>query len=164
MLSHKLKPHTIEISKPHVKSFKGAYAQYKIYLEEKKAKEMSSEQENNVTALTDDIVDIKSKVRQMLFQWWIWKFSIVWSYLSYVIKGNGLKRKSDKTKADIAFLENEIEHLIKKKRKINPINAGAVWFKGFCFGSRFKSCCFHKDSFLSWFYLVMLKFYCWILF
>ena len=38
--------------------------------------------------------------------------------VSYVIKGNGRKRKSDQTKDSITALEKEIESLQEKKRKL----------------------------------------------
>ena len=38
--------------------------------------------------------------------------------ISYAIKGNGLKRKSDQTKDNITALEKEIKSLQEKKRKL----------------------------------------------
>lgn len=38
--------------------------------------------------------------------------------LSYVIKGNGLKRKCEKTQGDISLLQKEIDGLEEKKRKL----------------------------------------------
>ena len=39
--------------------------------------------------------------------------------ISFVIKGNALKRKSDQTKEDILKHENQIAELEMKKRKLN---------------------------------------------
>ena len=41
------------------------------------------------------------------------------SDLSYVIKGNGLKRKSEQSKASIATLSKEIRGLEEKRKKLN---------------------------------------------
>ena len=41
------------------------------------------------------------------------------SNLSYVIKGNGLKRKSEKSKASIATLLKEIGELEEKRKKLS---------------------------------------------
>ena len=41
------------------------------------------------------------------------------SDLSYVIKGNGLKRKSEQSKASIATLSKEIGELEEKRKKLN---------------------------------------------
>ena len=39
--------------------------------------------------------------------------------ISFVIKGNALKRRSDQTKEDILKLENQLTELEMKKRKLN---------------------------------------------
>ena len=38
--------------------------------------------------------------------------------ISYVIKGNGLKRKSDETRKDLLLLEKQVLALEEKKRKL----------------------------------------------
>lgn len=126
MLFHKLKPHTVEISDALVKSFKGAHMKYKLHLAEKKEKQVLSEAENKALHISNDIENIRSDVRVMEKAVAMMNIEISECMklaeekkdLSYVIKGNGLKRKCEKTQGDISLLQKEIDGLMMKKRKL----------------------------------------------
>jgi len=126
MLFHKLKPHTVEVSDALVKSFKGAHMKYKLHLAEKKEKQVLSGAENKALHISNDIEKLRSNVRVMekavsmmnaeIFE--CMELTEKKKDLSYVIKGNGLKRKCEKTQGDISLLQNEIDCLEEKKHKL----------------------------------------------
>ena len=126
MLANGLQPHTIEITKPLVKPYKSAYAAYKAHLEEEKKKVVLTERDKQAEHINSDIDKIKTQINQMMKAVEMMKREFVdfvkmaeeKKDISYVIKGNGLKRKSDQTKDSITALEKEIEGLQEKKRKL----------------------------------------------
>ena len=90
MLANRLQPHTIEITKPLVKAYKSAYAAYKAHLEEEKKKVVLTGRDKQA-----DCVKMAGEKKD----------------ISYVVTGNGLKRKSDQTKESITALKREIKSL-----------------------------------------------------
>ena len=100
MLSNHLKTHPIDIGKAMIKAFKGAHSKYQNHLEEKRKKRVLSELEKKAIHISSDIESLKVKVRQMekavsmmeeeLLD--CMKLAEKKSDLSFVIKGNSLKR------------------------------------------------------------------------
>ena len=126
MLSNDLAPHTIIISRAMIKSFRSACQKCYIHLEEGKKNKVESEMEMRARLITDDINRTKlqqkdlSKVIAMMetesnecMQLAEKKID-----LSYVIKSNTLKRKSEQTKKELATLQKEIAELEMKKKQM----------------------------------------------
>ena len=109
MLANGLQPHTIEITKPLVKACKSAYTAYKAHLEEEKEKVVLTEHDKYAEHINSDIDKIKTQINQMTKALEMTERGFVDCVkmaeekkdVSYVIKGNGLKRKSDQTKDSI---------------------------------------------------------------
>ena len=126
MLANGLQPHTIEITKPLVKACKSAYTAYKAHLEEEKEKVVLTEHDKYAEHINSDIDKIKTQINQMTKALEMTERGFVDCVkmaeekkdVSYVIKGNGRKRKSDQYKDSITTLEKEIESLQEKKRKL----------------------------------------------
>ena len=126
MLSNDLKPHNIDISKSMVKAFKSAHGKYQMHLEDQRQKRISTEAETKAMHLSNEIETLKGKVEQMskgvammdteVFE--CVKVAQKKHDISFVIKGNALKRKSDQTKEDILKLKNQIAELEMRKRKL----------------------------------------------
>ena len=114
ILFDKLKPYTIEITDPMIRAFKSSHLKYQLHLEseKKKKKNDNSETDRQLLHLLNDIDKLKTKVKQLenaitmmddeAFE--CMHLAEEKSNLSYVIKGNGLKRKSEQSKASIAKL------------------------------------------------------------
>ena len=125
LLFHKLKPYTIEITDPMIRAFKGSHLKYQLHLESEKKKKEKSETGRQLLHLSNDIDKLKTKVKQLenaiammddeAFK--CMRLAEEKSNLSYVIKGNGLKHKSEQSKASIAMLSKEIGELEEKKKK-----------------------------------------------
>ena len=126
MLSNDLAPHTIIISAAMIKSFRSARQKYYIHLEEEKKNKVESEMEMKARLITDDIYKIKLQQKDL-------RKAIAMmetesnecmqllekkKNLSYLIKGNALKRTSEQTKKEFATLQKEIAELELKKKKI----------------------------------------------
>ena len=124
MLSNDLAPHTIIISAAMIKSFRSARQKY--YIEEEKKNKVESEMEMKARLITDDIYKIKLQQKDL-------RKAIAMMEtesnecmqllekkrnLSYLIKGNALKRTSEQTKKELATLQKEIAELELKKKKI----------------------------------------------
>ena len=127
MLSNDLKPHNIDISKSMVKGFKSAHGKYQMHLEDQRQKRISTEAETKAMHLSNEIETLKGKVEQMskgvammdaeFFE--CVEVAEKKHDISFVIKCNALKRKSDQTEEDILKLENQIAELEMKKHKLN---------------------------------------------
>ena len=123
MLSSDLAPHTIIISPAMIMSFRSAYY---FHLEEEKKNQVESDIEMRARLITDDIDKIKlhqkdlSKAITMMETESneCMQLAEKKKYLSYVIKGNELKRKSEQTKKELATLQIEIAELEMKKKKM----------------------------------------------
>ena len=126
VLSNDLKPHNIDISKSMIKAFKSAHGKYQMHLEDQQQKRISKEAETKAMHLSIEIETLKGKVEQMskgvammdteVFE--CVKVAQKKHDISFVIKGNALKRKSDQTKEDILKLKNQIAELEMRKRKL----------------------------------------------
>ena len=105
MLSHDLKPYTIEISKPLVLAFKSARQKYEIHLEEERKSKQRSKAEQRAMHMEAEIDKLRVQRRQLEKTADIMEEEFVEcvrlaeekNYLSFVYKGNGLKRKSSIT-------------------------------------------------------------------
>ena len=125
-LANNLKPHTIEITKPMLKASRSAHSSYKIHLEEEKKKIYLSERENQALHIPNDIEKLKLLIKQrekavkMMDDEFVEcaRLAEEKNDMSFVFQGNGLKRKSDKTKEEIASLEEAIGELQNKKMKL----------------------------------------------
>ena len=65
MLANRLKPHTIEISKPMMKAFWNAHAVYKAKIEEERKNALLSEREKQAAHISNDIEKTKQQFNQM---------------------------------------------------------------------------------------------------
>jgi len=126
MLAHELKPHTIEVTKAMVKAYRNAHAKYKLSLEEEKKKVALCNKEKQALHLSNDIDQLAQRVKHMKKAIDVMDKEFVdcarlaeeKNDMSLLIKGNGLKRKSEKTKEEIASIEEDIVILQEKKRKL----------------------------------------------
>ena len=127
LLSNDLAPHIVMVSPAIIKSFRLARQKYHIHPEEEKKNKVESEMEMRVRLITDDIDKIKlqqkdlSKAITMMETESNECMELVEKKkdLSYVIKGNALKRKIEQTRKELATLQKEIaEFEIKKKKMV----------------------------------------------
>ena len=126
MLSGDLAPHTIIISPTMIKSFRLACQKYYIHLEEEKKNKVESEMEMRARLITDDIDKIKLQQKDLSKAITMMETELNGYMqlaekkkdLSYVIKCNTLKRKSEQTKKELATLQKEIAELEMKKKKM----------------------------------------------
>ena len=114
MLSNDLTPHNIDISKSMLKVSKSVHDKYQMHIEDQRQKRISTEVETKAMRLSNEIETLKGKVEQMskgvdmmdpeFFE--CVEVTEKKHDISFVIKGNALKRKRDQTKEDILKLEN----------------------------------------------------------
>ena len=107
MIANNLKLHKIEITKLMLKAFWGVHSLYKIRLEEQKNYIFLIEREKQALQISDDIEKLKTSSkadREMMVDEFVEcaRLAEEKNDISFVIKGNRLKRKSDKTKEDIS--------------------------------------------------------------
>ena len=129
MLSNDLAPHNIITSPAMIKSFWLAHQKYYIHLEEEKKNKVESEMEMRARLTTDDIDKIRLQQKDLSKAITMMEtesnecmqLAEKKKDLSYVIKGNTLKRKSEQTNKQLATLQKEIVELEMKKKKV-------VWF------------------------------------
>ena len=129
MNSHKLKPHTIEINKDLLKSVKSAQSKQELAREKKKQHQKRTDLENQKTLISKDIEQNKEKCDSLKKAINIMESEFVKcikqaeleNNMALVIKGNGLKRKSEETKQDLSTLEKQLWELIEKRR--NSVNS-----------------------------------------
>ena len=106
MPSHDLKPYTIEISRPLVLAFKSSRQKYEIHLEEERKSKQRSKAEQRAMHMEADIDKLRVQRRQlektldMMEEEFV---ECIWlaeekNDLSFVYKGNWLKRKSSEIK------------------------------------------------------------------
>ena len=109
-----------------IKSFRSARQKYYIHLKEEKKSKVESEMEMRARLITDDIDKIKLQQKNIGKAITMMKtesnecmqLAKKKKNLSYVIKGNVLKRKSEQKKKELAFLQKEIAELKMKKKKM----------------------------------------------
>ena len=109
-----------------IKSFRSARQKYYIHLKEEKKSKVESEMEMRARLITDDIDKIKLQQKNIGKAITMMKtesnecmqLAEKKKNLSYVIKGNVLKRKSEQKKKELAFLQKEIAELKMKKKKM----------------------------------------------
>ena len=126
MLSNDLAPHAIIISCTMIKSFRSARPKYYIHFEEGKKNKVESEMEMRARLITDDIDKIKLQQKDLSKAITMMETELNGYMqlaekkkdLSYVIKCNTLKRKSEQTKKELATLQKEIAELEMKKKKM----------------------------------------------
>ena len=61
ILAHRLEPHTIEIIKPMIKSFRAARQRYDIHLEKEKKLKEKNDAERRAQIIAPDIEKLKMK-------------------------------------------------------------------------------------------------------
>ena len=126
MISKNLKPHTISIDKPLIAAVKAARQKYSIYLEEKKNEKINSENENRILHLTAVIEKLTTQCEQIKKAVKLMDDEFVKCIdraekkndMSLVIKGNGLKRKSEAKQEELMVLEKQLDDLKVKKQKL----------------------------------------------
>ena len=127
MSSHKLKPHTIEINKDLFKSVKSAQSKWELAREEKKQHQKKTDLENLKTLASKNIEQVKEKCDSLKTAINIMESEFVEcikqaeleNNMALVIKGNGLKRKSEETKQDLSTLKKQLSELNEKNRKFS---------------------------------------------
>ena len=125
MLSYDLASHTIIMSPAMTKSFRSACQKYFIHPEEEKKNRVESEMEMTARLITDNIDKIKLQQKDLLSK----AITMMETEsnecmqlvekkkdLSYMFKGNTLKRKSEQAKKELAILQKEIVELEMKKK------------------------------------------------
>ena len=125
MISKNLKLHTISIDKPLIAAVKAASQKYSIYLEEKKNEKINSENENRILHLIADIEKLTTQCEQIKKAVKLMDDEFVKCIdraekknMSLVIKGNGLKRKSEAKQEELMVLEKQLDDLKVKKQKL----------------------------------------------
>ena len=116
MGSNQLKPHTIEINNPMTLAFKSASSKCKINSGDNQKQKQETEIEKKIFQLTVviDRIEIKymelEKAAKMMDDKIMecMKFAEEKRDLSYVFKGNMMKRNSDKTKESVGVLKKEV--------------------------------------------------------
>ena len=109
MVENNLKSHKIELTKSQLKTFRSAHSSYKIHLEQEKKKISLSEHKKQALYISDDINKLKLQIKQKEKAGKVMgdeflesvRLSTKKNYMSFVIKGNALKKKLDKTKEDV---------------------------------------------------------------
>ena len=109
-----------------IKSFRSVRQKYYIHLKEEKKNKVESEMEMRARLITDDIDKIKLRQKDLGKAITMMEtesnecMQLVEKKknLSYVIKGNALKRKSEQKKKELTFLQKEIAELKMKKQKM----------------------------------------------
>ena len=119
MLSHDLKPYTIEISKPPVLAFKSARQKYEIHLEEERKSKQRSKAEQRAMHMEAyiDKLRVQRRTVDMMEEEFVECIRLAEEKndLSFVYKGNGLKRKSSKIKDTMKVIDKELHDLKEKK-------------------------------------------------
>ena len=126
MIAKGLQPHTIKIDKPIMLAAKGARQKYTLYLEEQTKIKASNEEARSAVHLSTDTHKIKVKCDQfkkaisMMDSEFVDCITMVEKKndMNYVIKGNALKRKSEKTSEELKLLEKELLVLEEKKKEL----------------------------------------------
>ena len=121
-----MQPHTKKIGKPIMLVAKGGWQKYSLYLEERTKIKASNEEAWRAVHLSTDINKIKVKCGQfkkaisMMESEFVDCITITEkkNNTSYVIKGNVLKRKSEKTSEELKLLGKELLMLEEKKKKL----------------------------------------------
>ena len=124
MKANQLTPHSIDISKYLLLSVKGAYARYRIYLEEESEKKTDTEAENQNAIISNDMAKLKDqcdtikRVITMMEQDMSECMLLAESKkdLAYVVKSNARKRKCDESKKNLEPLEEQYSALAEKKK------------------------------------------------
>ena len=127
MNSHKLNLHTIEINKDLFKSVKSAQSKWELAREEKKEHQKKTDLENQKILISKKIEQVKEECDSLKKAINIMESEFVKcikqaeleNNMALVIKGNGLKRKSEETKQDLSTLEKQLSELNEKKRKFS---------------------------------------------
>ena len=130
MLSHDLKPYTIKISKPLVLAFKSARQKYEVHLEEERKSKQRSKAEQTAMHMEADIDNLRvqrwqlERAVDMMEEEFVECIRLAEEKndLSFVYKGNGLKRKSSEIKDTMKVIDKELHDLEEKKKEIISIN------------------------------------------
>ena len=99
-----------------IRAFKSSHLKYQLHLEPEKKKKGNSETDRQLLHLLNDIYKLKIKVKHLenaiammgdeAFE--CMRLAEEKSGLSYLIKGDGLKHKSEQSKASTATLSKQI--------------------------------------------------------
>jgi len=126
MVSNKLQPTTIEIDSGLMKAARGAAQKWKLAQEDAKKEKEQNEKDSEKEILTADMEKLKSRCKVMQkaidllnkdYDECIERAEKE-NDMTLVIKGNGLKRKREQTKSELAELQNQYTSLEMKKKKL----------------------------------------------
>ena len=128
LIANQLKPHTVHITASLIKSFRSAHQAYMIELDNTKKGERKNRrgEEQKAMHITADIEKLNQKIKTAKKAIEMMEKEVTEcmelaekkSDLSYVKKGNELKRKRSETKQEVELLEKQIGELEKKKKKL----------------------------------------------
>ena len=126
LIANNLKPHTLEITSQLIKDFRSAHQKYVNQLKEEKKNKQKTEAEQQAMHIASDIEKLQQKIKIAEKAVTMMEVEVSEcmelaekkSDLSFVKKGNGLKRKSTETKQEIELLGKQIEELQKKKKEL----------------------------------------------
>ena len=126
LISNKLTADNIHISRELIQDFKASRMKYDMYLEEKKKEKEKSAKENQKSILTTEMNSLKSKIadakKSVSFlqgeSFQAMKHAEEKKDMSYVMKANALKRKSDESQEDVKNLEKALLVVNEKYAKL----------------------------------------------
>ena len=125
-MANNLAPHSIEISRELVQCVKGAHAKYLMYLEEEKRQNALSETQKNAEELSTDIkrktdarndsieqiVHLDTRHGELCIK------AEQKNQMKYLIEANGLKRKAEEKRSEVKIIEDDLNELNAKKKKL----------------------------------------------
>ena len=125
LISNKVSADNIHISRELVQDFKASRMKYDLYLEEKKKEKEKTAKENQKSIIKTEINSVKSKIvdvqKSVLFlqneSFEAMKNAKEKKDMSYAMKANALKRKSDESK-EVKTLEKALSILEEKHAKL----------------------------------------------
>ena len=128
ILANKLNPHTIEITKSIVQADRSGRQKFEVHLEEEKKKKQKFEAEVRAMRIAADVEKLRVTQKQKQKAVEMMEKEVIEcmekaeqnndTCMSYVIKSNGLKRKSEEIKNEVELFEKEIVDLEAKKKKL----------------------------------------------
>jgi len=126
MICNNLLPHSMPLDRDLILSVKASRQKYEMYLIEQKKNKLQNDKKQQETVLSKEIetLTVKCKQKQKAVKMMesdfveCMKKAEEKNDMSYVIKANALKRKSDDIKAEIQSLEKEISVLEDKHKQL----------------------------------------------
>ena len=124
---HDIQPKDMKVNQEMIKAVRYSHKEYIADLERKSAEKVKTDVENRRLAITEDLKDIrkKSDILEKAIEEMekeaddCFKEAEKKNNMALVIKGNGLKRKSEESRTQLAKLDDVQKDLEEKRRKLN---------------------------------------------